>query len=160
MSFLAALRMTARSGSFRASTARPLQHTPRSFGAGIRWLTVEAREKIDGAIRGTPVVVFMKGTPDQPQCGFSRAVIQVLDVQGVPREKLATYNVLEDAELRSGIKEYSEWPTVPQVYINGDFIGGADILIGMHTSGELEELLEKARLLPELPSSSTMSSQT
>jgi len=91
----------------------------------------------------------MKGTPAEPQCGFSRAVVQILDLHGVPSEKMKTYNVLADQELRSGIKEFSyglwitfasrvmtdfslhrEWPTVPQIYVNGEFIGGCDILIG------------------------------
>lgn len=71
----------------------------------------------------------MKGTPDAPQCGFSRAVCQILDVQGVPREKLVTYNCLADQELREGIKEYSEWPTIPQVYVKGEFVGGCDIVL-------------------------------
>jgi len=91
----------------------------------------------------------MKGTPELPQCGFSRAVIQVLDLHGVPHEKMQTYNVLEDLELRNGIKEFSEWPTVPQLYVNLEFIGGCDIVLGMHQSGELEELLEKHNIIPK-----------
>jgi len=92
----------------------------------------------------------MKGTPELPQCGFSRAVIQVLDLHGVPHEKMRTYNVLEDPELRNGIKEFSEWPTVPQLYVNSEFVGGCDIVLGMHQSGELEELLEKHNIIPKL----------
>jgi len=91
----------------------------------------------------------MKGTPEVPQCGFSRAVIQVLDIHGVPPEKMRTYNVLEDPELRSGIKEFSEWPTVPQLYVNSEFIGGCDIILGMHQSGDLEELLAKNHIIPK-----------
>jgi monothiol glutaredoxin len=91
----------------------------------------------------------MKGTPDLPQCGFSRAVIQVLDLHGVPPEKMRTYNVLEDPELRNGIKEFSEWPTVPQLYVKSEFIGGCDIVLGMHQSGELEDLLEKHSIIPK-----------
>jgi monothiol glutaredoxin len=94
-----------------------------------------------------PVVLFMKGTPDAPQCGFSRATIQVLGVQGVDPQKFASYNVLEDDELRSGIKEYSDWPTIPQLYVNGEFVGGCDIVMGMHKSGELEQLLDTAGAL-------------
>ncbi|KAF9516936.1 hypothetical protein BS47DRAFT_1375817 [Hydnum rufescens UP504] len=90
-----------------------------------------------------------------PQCGFSRAVVQVLDIHGVPREKMQTYNVLEDAELRSGIKEYSDWPTVPQIYLNGEFVGGCDILLGMHQSGELEDVLEKNQIIPPVAPSPT-----
>ncbi|KAH9986199.1 thioredoxin-like protein, partial [Russula compacta] len=91
----------------------------------------------------------MKGTPELPQCGFSRAIIQVLDLHNVPPESMRTYNVLEDSELRSGIKEFSEWPTVPQLYVNSEFIGGCDIVLGMHQSGELEELLEKHNIIPK-----------
>ncbi|OXG44804.1 Grx4 family monothiol glutaredoxin [Cryptococcus neoformans Bt120] len=116
-----------------------------------RFLSAEARKLIDGAVKSNPLVVFMKGTPDAPQCGFSRAVCQILDVQGVPRENLKTYNCLEDQELREGIKEYSEWPTIPQVYIKGEFVGGCDILLSMHQSGELEDLLIKEGLAPPLP---------
>jgi len=115
---------------------------------GVRWLSEDARSKIDSAVKAKPVVLFMKGTPDSPQCGFSRAVVQVLDIHGVPKEKMQTYNVLEDAELRSGIKEYSDWPTVPQIYLNGEFVGGCDILLGMHQSGELEDVLEKNKIIP------------
>lgn len=89
----------------------------------------------------------MKGTPDMPMCGFSRAVIQVMQVQGVKPELLKTFNCLEDQELREGIKEYSDWPTIPQVYVDGEFVGGCDIVINMHQSGELEDLLEKNGLL-------------
>lgn len=92
----------------------------------------------------------MKGTPEFPQCGFSRATIQILGQQGVDPEKFAAYNVLEDPELRDGIKEYSEWPTIPQLYVNGDFIGGCDIVTNMAQSGELADLLEtNDALVPE-----------
>ncbi|RIB07533.1 thioredoxin-like protein [Gigaspora rosea] len=93
------------------------------------------------------VVLFMKGTPDSPQCGFSRAVVQILNTQGVDFKRIKTFNVLEDQELREGIKEYSKWPTVPQVYIKGEFIGGCDIMLNMHQSGELEDLLVKEGLI-------------
>ncbi|WVQ78518.1 Grx4 family monothiol glutaredoxin [Cryptococcus sp. DSM 104549] len=116
-----------------------------------RFLSAEARKLIDNAVQTNPLVVFMKGTPEAPACGFSRAVCQILDVQGVPRESLTTFNCLEDSELREGIKEYSEWPTIPQVYIKGEFVGGCDILVAMHQSGELENLLIKEGLAPELP---------
>src|SRR5271154_4981455 len=100
----------------------------------------------------------MKGTPGAPQCGFSRATVQILGLQGVDPKKFASYNVLEDNELRSGlrpfdqhltvgIKEYSEWPTVPQLYVNGEFVGGCDIVMNMHQSGELEKVLEGAGAL-------------
>ncbi|KAF7798566.1 hypothetical protein EIP86_009788 [Pleurotus ostreatoroseus] len=137
--------------AFRASFS-PLRvaptFTPRTLAVARRFITDEARSKIQQAITSTPVVLFMKGTPDAPQCGFSRAAIQVLEIQGVPPEKLKTYNVLEDAELRSSIKEFSEWPTIPQVYVNGEFVGGCDILINMHQSGELEQLFVKNGIVP------------
>lgn len=92
----------------------------------------------------------MKGTPEFPQCGFSRATIQMLGQQGVDPEKFAAYNVLEDPELRDGIKEYSEWPTIPQLYVNKEFVGGCDIVMSMAQSGELSELLESNDcLVPE-----------
>jgi len=86
-----------------------------------------------------------------PQCGFSRAAIQVLDLHGVPPEKMKTYDVLEDQELRSGIKEFSDWPTIPQLYVSGEFVGGCDILLGMHQSGELATLLESNDIIPKAP---------
>ncbi|WVQ71899.1 Grx4 family monothiol glutaredoxin [Cryptococcus sp. DSM 104548] len=116
-----------------------------------RLLSTEARKLIDDAVKSNPLVLFMKGSPEAPQCGFSRAVCQILDVQGVPRESIKSYNCLEDQELREGIKEYSEWPTIPQVYVKGEFLGGCDILLSMHQSGELEELLIKEGLAPPIP---------
>jgi len=116
-----------------------------------RGLSQEARKLIHDAVTQNPLVVFTKGTPEMPGCGFSRAVCQILDVQGVPREKIKTFNCLEDQELRQGIKEYSEWPTIPQVYVKGEFVGGCDIVLSMHQSGELEKLLVKEGLIPELP---------
>ncbi|PPQ94428.1 hypothetical protein CVT25_002519, partial [Psilocybe cyanescens] len=100
-----------------------------------RCLSDDVRSKLQSAVKANPVVLFMKGTPAEPQCGFSRAVVQILDLHGVPPEKMQTYNVLADEELRSGIKEFSEWPTVPQIYVNGEFVGGCDILIGTFIIG-------------------------
>ncbi|KAJ7056645.1 thioredoxin-like protein [Mycena amicta] len=115
-----------------------------------RFLSQEARSKIQEAVSSSPVVLFMKGSPAAPECGFSRAVVQVLGLQQVPAEKVATYNVLVDPELRSGIKEFSDWPTIPQLYVNGEFVGGADILLSMHQSGELETLFENANIIPKV----------
>lgn len=122
-----------------------------------RLLSTETRAKIDNAVKEDPLVVFMKGSPNMPQCGFSRAVLQILQVQGVNPDKVATYNCLEDPELRDGIKEYSDWPTIPQVYINGEFVGGCDIMLNrtwhpnltlaVHQTGELENMLRDAGLL-------------
>lgn len=94
-----------------------------------------------------PVVLFMKGTPETPQCGFSRTSIQILGLQGVDPKKFTAFNVLEDEELRSGIKEYSEWPTIPQLYINKEFVGGCDILMSMHKDGSLADLLAEKKVL-------------
>ncbi|ETN36377.1 Grx4 family monothiol glutaredoxin [Cyphellophora europaea CBS 101466] len=111
-----------------------------------RLLSQEVRTAISRAIESAPVVLFMKGTPDNPQCGFSRASVQMLGENGVDPEKFAAYNVLEDPELRSGIKEYSEWPTIPQLYIENEFIGGADIIMSMHKDGSLFDTLKSKGL--------------
>jgi monothiol glutaredoxin len=87
-----------------------------------------------------PVVLFMKGTADFPQCGFSGRAVQILKAVGV--ENIVTVNVLEDAEVRQGIKEFSNWPTIPQLYIKGEFVGGSDIMTEMYESGELQALLK------------------
>lgn len=115
----------------------------------IRFISAETRAAIDEAVKSAPVVLFMKGTPDAPACGFSRATIQLLGQQGVDPSKFAAYNVLEDPELRQGVKEYSEWPTIPQLYVNGEFVGGCDIITNMSHSGELAELLDDASALVE-----------
>ncbi|RXW17094.1 hypothetical protein EST38_g8761 [Candolleomyces aberdarensis] len=135
----------------RPTTASSASSLARGRLTAYRYLSTEAKTKIQKAIEAKPVVLFMKGTPESPSCGFSRAVVQVLDLHGVTPEKMDTYNVLADAQLRSAIKEYSEWPTIPQIYINGEFIGGCDILLGMHQSGELETLLENNNIIPKIP---------
>ncbi|KAF8477127.1 glutaredoxin [Kalaharituber pfeilii] len=124
--------------------------------AQIRLLSNETRAAIDKAIASSPVVLFMKGTPEMPQCGYSRATVKILGIQGVDPKKFAAFNVLDDTELKEGIKEYSKWPTIPQLYINKEFIGGCDILVSMHQNGELAELLEKEGVLaPEEESEPT-----
>jgi monothiol glutaredoxin len=97
-------------------------------------------EFIDQTVHQNPVVLFMKGNAQFPQCGFSGKAIQLLKANGVT--KLVTVNVLEDDEVRQGIKAYSNWPTVPQLYVNGEFVGGSDIMGEMHESGELKKVLE------------------
>ena len=87
------------------------------------------------------VVLYMKGTPDFPQCGFSANTVGILRACGV--QDFFTVNVLEEPEIREGIKEYANWPTIPQLYVNGEFVGGSDILTEMYRSGELQKLLEK-----------------
>ena len=99
------------------------------------------KQRIDDLVATSPVFVFMKGNKLMPQCGFSNNVVQILPSLGVAFE---TFDVLSDGEIRQGIKEYSEWPTIPQVYVNGEFIGGSDILIEMYNSGELREKIEVA----------------
>jgi len=126
------------------STLRSAHHVP----AARRLLTQQAKAAIETAVKSSPVVLFMKGDPAMPQCGFSRAAVQILDIHGVAPEKLKTFDVLQDSSLRADIKEFSEWPTIPQIYVNGEFVGGCDILLSMHQSGELETLLEKNGIIP------------
>jgi monothiol glutaredoxin len=95
---------------------------------------------IKETVTGNPVVLFMKGTAQFPQCGFSGRAVQLLKASGV--ENIVTVNVLEDAEIRQGIKDYSNWPTIPQLYVKGEFIGGSDIMNEMFESGELQALLK------------------
>ncbi|KAL8784670.1 MAG: hypothetical protein Q9213_003840 [Squamulea squamosa] len=119
----------------------------RLTSAFYRQLSDHTRAAIDKAVESKPVVLFMKGTPETPQCGFSRASIQILGLQGVDPNKFAAFNVLEDEELRQGLKEYSDWPTIPQLYLQKEFIGGCDILMSMHQNGELAKVLEKNDVL-------------
>jgi monothiol glutaredoxin len=105
----------------------------------------EVREFIQETVTGHPVVLFMKGTAQFPQCGFSARAIQVLKECGVGQ--LVTVNVLDDPEVRQGVKDYSNWPTIPQLYVKGEFVGGTDIINEMHTKGELVELLKGAGVL-------------
>jgi monothiol glutaredoxin len=100
-----------------------------------------AHERIEKLLNDNPVVLFMKGTPQFPQCGFSGRVAQILDYLGAP---VVGVNVLEDAEIRQGIKEFANWPTIPQLYIKGEFVGGADIATEMFQSGELQTVLKDA----------------
>ena len=95
-------------------------------------------ERIESDVKANPVVLFMKGTPVFPQCGFSARVVQILSHLGVPFKGV---NVLEDAEIREGIKAYTNWPTIPQLYVKGEFVGGSDILMEMFQSGELKQLM-------------------
>ena len=99
------------------------------------------QDLIKSQVVGNRVVLYMKGTPDFPQCGFSANVIGILRACGV--NDPYTVNVLENPDIRQGIKEYANWPTVPQLYVNGEFVGGSDILTEMYKSGELKKLLEK-----------------
>jgi len=100
-----------------------------------------AREQIEKDVKGNKVMLYMKGTPDAPMCGFSAQVVNVLKTYNVP---FKSFNVLEDESIRQAIKEYADWPTIPQLYVNGEFIGGCDIMMELHQSGELKKLLETA----------------
>jgi monothiol glutaredoxin len=99
------------------------------------------KDRIDQMVQSQPIVVFMKGTKLMPQCGFSNNVVQILNVLGVPFE---TFDVLSDPDIRQGIKDYSNWPTIPQVYVNGEFLGGSDIMIELYQSGQLQEIVQVA----------------
>tara|TARA_Y100001968_G_C19375903_1_gene727644 strand:+ start:998 stop:1321 length:324 start_codon:yes stop_codon:yes gene_type:complete len=104
-------------------------------------METETKARIEELINSSPILVFMKGTKLMPQCGFSNNVVQILNSIGMSFD---TFDVLSDMEIREGIKEYSSWPTIPQVYVKGEFIGGSDILIEMYNSGELLEKLNIA----------------
>jgi monothiol glutaredoxin len=99
----------------------------------------DAKERIDALVKSNDVVLFMKGSALFPQCGFSSRAIAILDHLGVPYE---TVDVLQDQEIRGGIKDYSDWPTIPQLYVKGEFVGGSDIMMEMFESGELQQLVK------------------
>jgi monothiol glutaredoxin len=99
----------------------------------------DVQQQIDALVKSHRVLLFMKGTAQFPQCGFSGRTVQVLKACGV--DDLATVNVLENEDVRQGIKEYSNWPTVPQLYVDGEFIGGSDIVMEMYQNGELQQVL-------------------
>ncbi len=101
---------------------------------------MDTQELIRQTVTENPIVLFMKGSAQFPQCGFSGRAIQILQANGV--RNLVTVNVLENDAIRQGIKDYANWPTIPQLYIKGEFIGGTDIMTEMHESGELKELLK------------------
>ena len=100
---------------------------------------MSTHQQIDELVKGNPVVLFMKGTAQFPQCGFSGRAVQILKACGV--SQITAVNVLEDPAIRQGIKDYSNWPTIPQLYINGEFVGGSDIMMEMYQAGERQQLL-------------------
>ncbi len=104
---------------------------------------MSAHERIDELVKNNDVVLFMKGSPLFPQCGFSSRAIAILDHLNV---EFASVDVLQDMEIRQGIKEYSDWPTIPQLYVKGEFLGGSDIMMEMYEAGELQELVESQGL--------------
>jgi len=101
----------------------------------------DAQQRIDQLVKSSDIVLFMKGNAAFPMCGFSGRAIQILKACGVDTRQLTTVNVLEDEQIRQGIKEYSNWPTIPQLYVKGEFIGGSDIMMEMYQSGELQQVL-------------------
>lgn len=101
----------------------------------------DTQQRIDDLVKSNEVLLFMKGNAAFPQCGFSGRAIQILKACGVDPKSLKTVNVLEDDDIRNGIKEYSNWPTIPQLYVKGEFIGGSDIMMEMYEKGELQQAL-------------------
>ncbi|HMA89550.1 MAG TPA: Grx4 family monothiol glutaredoxin [Burkholderiales bacterium] len=104
---------------------------------------MDVQQLIKEQVSKHPVVLYMKGTPQFPQCGFSALAVQVLNASGV--RDFFSVNVLENPEIRQGIKEFANWPTIPQLYVNGEFVGGSDIVREMYQSGELQKLLQSAQ---------------
>ena len=105
-------------------------------------MTRNIHDEITAAVRENTVVLYMKGNKSMPQCGFSAAAVAMLNELGVPFKDI---NVLADPEIREGVKRYSDWPTIPQLYVNGEFVGGSDIMRDMHASGELANIVKNAR---------------
>ena len=103
----------------------------------------DATGRIDEIVKNNDIVLFMKGTALFPQCGFSSRAVAILDHLGVPFE---TVDVLQDAEIRQGIKDYSDWPTIPQLYVKGEFVGGSDIMMEMFQAGELQQLIDAKQI--------------
>ena len=101
----------------------------------------DVQQRIGDLVKNSDIVLFMKGNASFPMCGFSGRAVQILKACGVDTRQLTTVNVLEDADIRQGIKEFSNWPTIPQLYVRGEFIGGSDIMMEMYQSGELQQVL-------------------
>ncbi|MGE8396914.1 MAG: Grx4 family monothiol glutaredoxin [Comamonas sp.] len=102
----------------------------------------DVQQRIDQLVKNNDILLFMKGSASFPMCGFSGRAVQILKACGVDPKTITTVNVLDDAEIRQGIKDYSNWPTIPQLYIKGEFIGGSDIMMEMYESGELKQVIE------------------
>lgn len=109
-------------------------------------MTDAVHQRIDEIVKGNDVVLFMKGTPLFPQCGFSSRAVAILERLGVPFEGV---DVLQDMEIRQGIKAFSDWPTIPQLYVKGEFVGGSDIMMEMYEAGELQQLVSDAGIAPQ-----------
>lgn len=102
----------------------------------------DTQQRIDSLVKSNDILLFMKGNASFPQCGFSGRAVQILKACGVDAKAIKTVNVLEDDTIRQGIKEYSNWPTIPQLYIKGEFIGGSDIMMEMYENGELQQVID------------------
>lgn len=128
----------------RLPSVRPLPDQGRlPHDQGLLTMTDSIKQTIQQDIDSNPVMLFMKGDADFPQCGFSARVVQILQHIGVP---FKAANVLADSELRQGIKDYSNWPTIPQLYVKGEFVGGCDIVTEMYQTGELQKLLQEKNI--------------
>mmetsp|Transcript_2969 Transcript_2969/g.5005 ORF Transcript_2969/g.5005 Transcript_2969/m.5005 type:complete len:179 (+) Transcript_2969:108-644(+) len=130
------------SNALRASSVSRKSNTPRA-GMRVVALAPEMREAFDKFVTENKIVLFMKGNKQFPQCGFSNTTVQILNTFNVPYE---TVDILAEDSIRQGMKEYSSWPTFPQVYIDGEFYGGCDIMIEAYQNGELQETIEKLSL--------------
>lgn len=123
--------------------------TFRREAIAIRFFCMKtiSKDQLENLVKNNKVVVFMKGVPDAPKCGFSNAVVQILQMHAVNYD---SHNVLENDSIRQGIKEFTNWPTIPQIFIDGEFVGGCDILLQMHQNGELIEELKKVGITSAL----------
>jgi len=119
----------------------PVSHPPHLL-TGVTTAMDPVQQQIDDLVKNNAVLLFMKGNASFPMCGFSGRAIQLLKASGVDMKSLKTINVLDEPEIRQGIKTYSNWPTIPQLYIKGEFIGGSDIMTEMFETGELKQLIE------------------
>jgi len=126
-------------GTGALSVIQQWNNSPHFF-EGIHTMS-DTHQRIDELVKHNDILLFMKGTATFPQCGFSGRAVQILKACGVDPKSIKTVNVLEDDEIRAGIKDYSNWPTIPQFYLKGEFIGGSDIMMEMYESGELQKLL-------------------
>ncbi|CAG7687175.1 unnamed protein product [Allacma fusca] len=127
---------------------RPLVNQLQKFAFSSDGSVPATKEAIEALLKKNKIVVFMKGVPEQPRCGFSNAVVQIFRMHGVTNYD--AHDVLENESVRQGVKDYANWPTIPQVYIDGEFVGGCDIMIQMHQNGELIDQLKKVGITSAL----------
>lgn len=144
---LANHRLASQIGITAAIRGAPTMSVAHRLFCSSNTTTTAPKDKIDEMVKNNKIVVFIKGVPDAPKCGFSNAVVQILRMHSVPYD---SHNVLENDAIRQGVKDYTNWPTIPQVFINGEFVGGCDIMLQMHQNGELIEELKKIGLTSAL----------